>query len=87
MSHARTHGLYQIIRDGLSRYMESCHFFLLGWGTGGLSGVGVSVKASLEVTKLSVTLMSRPGSLKIQNKHFNGHWRDYLCRMQTHIFI
>ena len=59
----------------ISRYhwkVESCHFFLRGWGTGGLSGPGVrvgpgsgvSVNASLDVTKLSVTLMSLPGILQ-----------------------
>ena len=58
--------------------LKSCHFFLLGCGTGagGLSqegvgvrapawpGSGVSVNASLDVTKLSVTLMSLPGILQ-----------------------
>ena len=58
--------------------LKSCHFFLLGCGTGagGLSqegggvsapawpGSGVSVNASLDVTKLSDMLQSRPGSLK-----------------------
>ena len=81
----------------ISRYhwkVESCHFFLRGWGTGGLSGPGVrvgpgsgvSVNASLDVTKLSVTLMSLPGIL--QKNIFNGsEVRSRILRKISFIFF